>query len=214
MDIKIMLVDDHQVVRKGLRYFLETDEDLSIVAEASHGREACYLLKEVKPDVILMDLVMPIMDGIEATKIIRESYPEVKILILSSYSEHDHVIPALQAGANGYQLKDIEPEELVETIKAIYSGESKLHDKVTKFVLTRISHQQSEEEKNIKLLTKREVDVLKQIASGKSNKEIAQELYITEKTVKTHLSNIFSKLEVSDRTQAALFAIKHKIVKF
>ncbi|WP_413378889.1 response regulator [Alkalihalobacillus sp. 1P02AB] len=214
MTIKVMIVDDHTVVRKGLIYFLETVEDLTVVGEAENGKEAIDKVKDLQPDVVLMDLLMPVMDGIEATEKMVRQFPRVKVLILSSFSEHDHVIPALQAGASGYQLKDIEPEQLVETIRAVYLGESKLHDKVTKYVLTRISNVTSEEEKLVKSLTKREKEVLIEIAKGKSNKEIAADLEITEKTVKTHISNVFSKIEVNDRTQAALFAIKFKIAHF
>ncbi len=209
-----MVVDDHTVVRKGLIYFLETVEGLTVVGEAENGKEAMDKVKALQPDVVLMDLLMPVMDGIEATEKMLKQFPKIKVLVLSSFSEHDHVIPALQAGASGYQLKDIKPEQLAETIRAVYRGESKLHDKVTKYVLTRISNEASEEEKLVNSLTKREKEVLIEIAKGKSNKEIAADLEITEKTVKTHISNVFSKIEVHDRTQAALFAIKFKIAHF
>ncbi|KGA98803.1 LuxR family transcriptional regulator [Alkalihalobacillus alcalophilus ATCC 27647 = CGMCC 1.3604] len=214
MTIKVMVVDDHTVVRKGLIYFLETVEGLTVVGEAENGKEAMDKVKALQPDVVLMDLLMPVMDGIEATEKMLKQFPKIKVLVLSSFSEHDHVIPALQAGASGYQLKDIKPEQLAETIRAVYRGESKLHDKVTKYVLTRISNEASEEEKLVNSLTKREKEVLIEIAKGKSNKEIAADLEITEKTVKTHISNVFSKIEVHDRTQAALFAIKFKIAHF
>lgn len=210
--MKIMIVDDHTVVRKGLIFYLETIEDLEIVGEASNGEEALQLLSTVEPDLILMDLFMPVLNGMEATKQIKARFPAIKILVLSSFSDKDHVIPALQAGADGYQLKDIDPEDLVETMRAVLEGENKLHDKVTKFVLNRIATPMSEEEQAIGHLTKRERDVLVEVASGFSNKEIADRLGITEKTVKTHLSNVFSKLHVNDRTQAALFAVKHALM--
>ncbi len=207
-----MIVDDHTVVRKGLVFYLNTIEEMEIVGEANDGEEALQKLKTVQPDLILMDLFMPKLNGMEATNQIKALYPHVKILVLSSFSDKDHVIPALQAGADGYQLKDIDPEQLVETMRAVLNGENKLHDKVTKFVLNRIATPMSEEEQAIELLTKREREVLVEIASGYSNKEIADRLGITEKTVKTHLSHVFSKLHVSDRTQAALFAVKHSLL--
>lgn len=210
--MKVMIVDDHTVVRKGLVFYLNTIEDMEIVGEANDGEEALQKLKTVQPDLILMDLFMPKLNGMEATNQIKALYPHVKILVLSSFSDKDHVIPALQAGADGYQLKDIDPEQLVETMRAVLNGENKLHDKVTKFVLNRIATPMSEEEQAIELLTKREREVLVEIASGYSNKEIADRLGITEKTVKTHLSHVFSKLHVSDRTQAALFAVKHSLL--
>ncbi|KQL56740.1 MULTISPECIES: response regulator [Bacillaceae] len=210
--MKVMIVDDHTVVRKGLVFYLNTIEDMEIVGEANNGEEALQKLKTVQPDLILMDLFMPKLNGMEATNQIKTLYPHVKILVLSSFSDKDHVIPALQAGADGYQLKDIDPEQLVETMRAVLNGENKLHDKVTKFVLNRIATPMSEEEQAIELLTKREREVLVEIASGYSNKEIADRLGITEKTVKTHLSHVFSKLHVSDRTQAALFAVKHSLL--
>ncbi|MBG9785012.1 MULTISPECIES: response regulator [Shouchella] len=210
--MKVMIVDDHTVVRKGLVFYLNTIEDMEIVGEANNGEEALQKLKTVQPDLILMDLFMPKLNGMEATNQIKALYPHVKILVLSSFSDKDHVIPALQAGADGYQLKDIDPEQLVETMRAVLNGENKLHDKVTKFVLNRIATPMSEEEQAIELLTKREREVLVEIASGYSNKEIADRLGITEKTVKTHLSHVFSKLHVSDRTQAALFAVKHSLL--
>ncbi|WP_144560116.1 response regulator [Shouchella miscanthi] len=210
--MKVMIVDDHTVVRKGLVFYLNTIEEMEIVGEANDGEEALQKLKTVQPDLILMDLFMPKLNGMEATNQIKALYPHVKILVLSSFSDKDHVIPALQAGADGYQLKDIDPEQLVETMRAVLNGENKLHDKVTKFVLNRIATPMSEEEQAIELLTKREREVLVEIASGYSNKEIADRLGITEKTVKTHLSHVFSKLHVSDRTQAALFAVKHSLL--
>lgn len=208
--IKVIIVDDHQMVRRGLRFFLDTQSDIEIVGEATNGEEAVKLVQTVKPDVVLMDIVMPVMGGIEATKQLIKANPELKILVLTSFSDQDYVIPALKAGASGYQLKDIDPEELAETIRALHAGESKVHSKVMKYVLTRISHKEDEdeEEAKVKRLTKREKEVLIELAKGRSNKELADILHITEKTVKTHISNILSKLELSDRTQAALFAMR------
>jgi DNA-binding NarL/FixJ family response regulator len=211
MAIKVFIVDDHHVVRRGLLFFLKTQKDIEIVGEASNGEEAIQLIQQLKPDVVLMDLVMPVMDGIEATKKIKEMAPDIKILILTSFSDQDHVIPAIRAGASGYQLKDIEPDELVRTIRAVFNGESQLHPKVTSHVINHLAGGASKEENRINELTKREREVLAEIAKGKSNKEIAATLFITEKTVKTHVSNILAKLELSDRTQAALYAVKHGI---
>ena len=155
---------------------------------------------------------MPEMDGIQATKIIKSEMPEIKIMMLTSFSDQDHVIPALEAGASGYQLKDIEPDELIKCIKKIMAGENQLHPKATSHLLANLSNKK-EDRNLISELTKRELDVLKEIAKGKSNKEIASALFITEKTVKTHVSNLLSKLELADRTQAALYAVKNQLVE-
>ncbi|MBM7660060.1 DNA-binding NarL/FixJ family response regulator [Bacillus mesophilus] len=208
MSIRVLIADDHQVVRRGLLFFLSTQKEIEIIAEASNGREALALAEELTPDVILMDLVMPEMDGIEATKRIKEKLPTIKIIILTSFSDQDHVIPAIKAGANGYQLKDVEPDELVNAIKAVFRGESQLHPKITNHVMTHLMLGDQSERKHNEL-TARELEVLIEISRGKSNKEIAASLFITEKTVKTHVSNILSKLELQDRTQAALYAVKH-----
>lgn len=213
MSIRVLIVDDHHVVRKGLVFFLRTQKDLNIIGEAANGKEAVELAKSLKPDIILMDLVMPEMDGIEATKIIIREHPEIKIMMLTSFSDQDHVIPALEAGASGFQLKDIQPDELVASLKKIMNGENQLHPKATSHLLNNLSNKGIQEKVLIEELTKRELDVLKEIAKGKSNKEIASSLFITEKTVKTHVSNILAKLELADRTQAALYAVKNKLVE-
>ncbi|XXM74049.1 response regulator [Lysinibacillus sphaericus] len=210
MTIRILIADDHHVVRRGLVFFLKTQKDIEIAGEAKNGAEAVQLAESLKPDLILMDLMMPVMDGIEATKEIKKKHGnDIQILMLTSFSDQNHVIPAIEAGAAGYQLKDIEPDELVASIRKLLSGENSLHPKATNHLLTRISKQDPPHK--IHALTKREKDVLAELTKGKSNKEIASSLFITEKTVKTHISNIFSKLEVSDRTQAALYAVKHNL---
>ncbi|QTC41956.1 response regulator transcription factor [Bacillus sp. V3] len=210
MTIRILIADDHHVVRRGLVFFLKTQKDIEIAGEAKNGAEAVQLAERLKPDLILMDLMMPVMDGIEATKEIKKKHGDaIQILMLTSFSDQNHVIPAIEAGAAGYQLKDIEPDELVASIRKLLSGENSLHPKATNHLLTRISKQDPPHK--IHALTKREKDVLAELTKGKSNKEIASSLFITEKTVKTHISNIFSKLEVSDRTQAALYAVKHNL---
>lgn len=213
MGIRVLIADDHHVVRRGLVFFLRTQQNLEVIGEAGNGKEAVQLAKSLKPDVILMDLVMPEMDGIEATKLIKEHHPEMKIIILTSFSDQDHVIPALEAGASGYQLKDIQPDDLVSAIKKVMDGENQLHPKATSHLLANLSTKGNQEKKRFEELTKREVEVLQEIAKGRSNKEIASALFITEKTVKTHVSNLLAKLEVADRTQAALYAVKNKLVE-
>lgn len=213
MGIRVLIVDDHHIVRRGLVFFLRTQKELEIVGEAANGKEAVELAKLLKPDIILMDLVMPEMDGIQATKIIKQTHPNIKIMMLTSFSDQDHVIPALEAGASGFQLKDIQPDELVTSIKKIVGGENQLHPKATSHLLANLSNIKKQEKNAQEDLTKRELDVLKEIAKGKSNKEIAASLFITEKTVKTHVSNLLAKLELADRTQAALYAVKNHLVE-
>jgi len=210
--IKVLIADDHHVVRRGLLFFLKTQKDIEIIGEAANGEEAVKLVSQLNPDVVLMDLSMPEMDGAMATKAIRETNKDVKIIILTSYADQDHVIPALRAGASGYQLKDIEPDDLVQTIRDVLNGQSKLHPKVTLHVMDHLSKPPTQPQTKIDELTKREKEVLNELAKGKSNKEIASALFITEKTVKTHISNILSKLQLSDRTQAAIYAVKNGFI--
>ncbi|MCA1039275.1 response regulator transcription factor [Bacillus infantis] len=211
MKVRVLVADDHHVVRRGLIFFLKTQQEIEIAGEAKDGLEAVEQTGRLKPDIVLMDLDMPNMNGIEATRLIKQKYPETKVLMLTSFSDQDHVIPALEAGASGYQLKDIEPDELVKAIVQVMKGENQLHPKATSHLLSHLSNK-DKKKSPIDDLTKRELDVLKEIAKGKSNKEIAASLFITEKTVKTHVSNLLSKLEISDRTQAALLAVKEKLV--
>ena len=211
MKIKILIADDHHVVRKGLVFFLQTQPDLEVVGEASNGEEALKLATSLEPHIVLMDLSMPVLDGIEATKELKKQAPHIQVMILTSFSDQDHVIPALEAGASGYQLKESDPDELVSAIRKLMNGENQLHPKVTTHLLTRLTKSSEKKVNFIDHLTKREKDVLKEIAKGKSNKEIGAALHITEKTVKTHVSNILSKLGVQDRTQAALYAVQHGI---
>ncbi|MCU5377225.1 response regulator transcription factor [Bacillus cereus] len=206
MKIKLLLVEDHHIVRRGLVFFLKTREEFEIVGEAENGEEALTFIQTERPDVVLMDLSMPKMDGIEATKRIKQYDETIKILILSSFSEQDYVLPALEAGADGYQLKEVQPEQLVASIIAVHEGNANFHPKVTPALLGRSA---VKKENPFSMLTKREQEVLCEIAKGRSNKEIAAELHITEQTVKTHVSNVLAKLEVDDRTQAALYAVKH-----
>lgn len=213
MAIRILIADDHHVVRRGLVFFLKTQPAIDIVGEARDGKEAVELTMEFQPDIVLMDLEMPNMNGIEATREIKKVCPDVKIMMLTSFSDQDHVIPAIEAGASGYQLKDIEPDELVRTIFQLMKGENQLHPKATSQLLTHLSGKSHSERKTIDELTKRELEVLKEIANGKSNKEIASDLFITEKTVKTHVSNLLAKLGLADRTQAALYAVRNELTK-
>jgi DNA-binding NarL/FixJ family response regulator len=210
VSIRIVIADDHHIVRRGLVFFLKTQKDLEIVGEAKNGEEAVELARSLSPDMVLMDLSMPVMDGIEATKRIKLAQPMIKIMMLTSFSDQDHVIPALEAGASGYQLKDVEPDVLVDSIRKLMDGENMLHPTVTNHLLTRLT-KQVKRINRMDELTKREKEVLLELTKGKSNKEIASSLFITEKTVKTHISNIFSKLEVTDRTQAALYAVREGI---
>ncbi|MBX0356977.1 response regulator transcription factor [Halobacillus sp. Nhm2S1] len=212
MKIRVMLVDDHLVVLRGLKFFLNTQRDIEVIGEVENGEKALNAYEKWKPDVVLMDLMMPVMDGVEATKKLREAHPGAKVVVLTSYSDQDHVIPALQAGAVGYQLKDVDPDELVKTIRAASKGEKLLHPKATNLLLEQMSSGGEKKEPDVHFkLTNREKDVLFQITLGKSNKEIASDLYITEKTVKTHVSNLLSKLQVHDRTQAAIYAMKENL---
>nr|WP_218036855.1 response regulator transcription factor [Bacillus thuringiensis] len=210
-----MLVDDHTVVLKGLAFFLSTQEDLELVGEANNGKEALVKVGETNPDVILMDLYMPEMDGVEATAYIKKEYPNVKVIVLTSFSDQAHVLPALRAGASGYILKDVEPDQLVEAIRSAYKGNIQLHPDIANALLSQtLPVEEKEEEPSIQVnvLTARENEVLQLLAKGMSNKEIASVLVITEKTVKAHVSSILSKLNLSDRTQAALYAVKNGIV--
>ncbi|CAM5208456.1 LuxR family two component transcriptional regulator OS=Ureibacillus acetophenoni OX=614649 GN=SAMN05877842_10736 PE=4 SV=1 [Ureibacillus acetophenoni] len=210
--IRVLIADDHHVVRRGLIVFLKTQKDFEVVGEAKNGLEAVELVEKFRPDVVLMDLVMPEMDGIQATKKIKSKWPTVEVLMLTSFSDKDHVLPAIEAGAAGYQLKDIEPDDLVDSIRKIMRGESILHPAATTTIEEKIR-----EEENLphikNPLTPREQDVLAELTKGKSNREIASSLFVTEKTVKTHISNIFHKLNVQDRTQAALYAVKHNLTE-
>lgn len=210
--IRVLIADDHHVVRRGLLFFLKTQKDIEVVGEAKNGLEAVELVEALQPDIVLMDLVMPEMDGIQATKKIKSRWPNIAILMLTSFSDKDHVLPAIEAGAAGYQLKDIEPDDLVSSIRQIINGENIIHPAAT----SQLEETLREEEnlphvKNV--LTPRERDVLAELTKGKSNREIASSLFVTEKTVKTHISNIFTKLEVQDRTQAALYAVKHGLTE-
>jgi len=209
--IKLLIVDDHTVVRQGLRGFLELMDDFEIVGEGSNGVEAVTLAAELKPDVILLDLMMPEMDGIEASRRIRLANPVARILILSSFSNDDNVLPAIRAGAMGYVLKDIDPDELAEALRETYRGKSQLHPDIAQKLIAHVQQDEPESktpDSPLNQLTERELEVLKQIAQGMSNYEIAAALSISHATVKTHVSNLLGKLHLADRTQAAILAIR------
>lgn len=209
--IRLLIVDDHKVVRQGLRGFLELLDDFEIVGEGSNGAEAVSLAAELAPDVILLDLVMPEMDGIEATRRIRLADPEARILILSSFSNDDNVLPAIRAGAMGYVLKNIDPDDLAEALRATYQGKSQLHPDIAQKLIAHVRQGEADSDAAddpLSQLTEREKEVLRHIALGMSNREIAAALFISHATVKTHVSNLLGKLNLADRTQAAILAIR------
>ena len=205
--IRVLIADDHGIVRKGLTMLLTTERDMKVVGEAQDGQEAVEKAGSLKPDVVLMDLVMPRMDGIEATRKITEAHPEVKVLVLTSFAADDKVFPAVKAGALGYLLKASSPEELVEAIRRVHRGEPSLEPDIARKVLQELSHP-STEKPTSDPLTERELEVLRLISQGLSNKEIASKIFIVEWTVRTHVSNILSKLHLASRTQAALYALR------
>lgn len=211
MLIKVLLVDDHEMVRIGVASYLAVQDDIEVIGEAEDGKVGFEKALELRPDVIMMDLVMDVMDGIESTKKIMAAWPEARILIVTSFIDDEKVYPAIEAGAKSYILKTSTAAEIADAIRATNKGESVLEPEVTTKMMHRLT--QRPEPNLYEDLTKRETEVLKLIAQGKSNQEIADELFITLKTVKTHVSNILSKLQVEDRTQAAIYALKHKIAE-
>lgn len=203
MTIRIVVTDDHAVVRQGLRMFLELDPELEVVGEAANGAEAVALATELRPDVVLMDLLMPVMDGITATRRLREETPEVEVIALTSVLEDASVVGAVRAGATGYLLKDTNADELRRAVKAAAAGQVQLSPEAAVRLMREVQASEKPE-----ALTERETDVLRLLAKGQANKEIARELRIGEKTVKTHVSSILAKLGVQSRTQAVLHAMK------
>jgi len=204
--IKVLIVDDHNVVRKGIRALLETEPGITVVGEAGDGEDAVHKALALKPDVVLMDLVMPKLDGVRATRELKEKLPGVKILVLTSFAEDKRIVEAIEAGALGYLLKDSSPEDLLRAIREVHRGESSLHPKVAQRLISRLRG--GEREREWKELSERELAVLRLIARGLSNREIAKELGISEPTVRTHVSNILRKLHLKSRTQAALYALR------
>jgi NarL family two-component system response regulator LiaR len=205
--IRVLVADDHAIVRKGIRALLATEPELEVVGEAKDGRAAVAEVERLCPDVILMDLVMPEMDGIEAIRRITAKDPEARILVLTSFAADDKLFPAIKAGASGYLLKDSDPKDLVGAIRQVYRGESSLHPTIARKLLQELS-QPPERGPAPESLTERELEVLRLVAQGRSNRQIAEQLVISGATVRTHVSNILGKLHLASRTQAALYALQ------
>ncbi len=210
--ITILLVDDHEVVRRGVRTYLETLPDFKVLGEASSGEEAVSMVQELIPDVVLLDLIMPGMDGIETTRRIKKLSPRTQVVVLTSFHDDAHIFPALKAGATSYVLKDMRMERLAEVVLKAYQGEVTLHPRVAARVLQNLRGENADDPQLFTELTERELDVLKLIASGLSNSQISEKLVISEYTVKGHVSNILSKLHLMDRTQAAVYAWQRGLV--
>jgi two-component system, NarL family, response regulator LiaR len=222
--IRVLIVDDHAVVRQGLRTFLELQDDpaslaIEVVGEAADGAQAVELARRLQPDVVLLDLVMPVMGGIEAIPRIIEDSPRSRVIILTSFGEEDKLLPAIRAGAQGYLLKDIPPNELVQAVRSAYLGKVQLHPDIARTLMAAVATRESPPAAPTPSahfapappdeLTERELEVLRLIAAGLNNRQIADRLVISEKTVKTHVSSILGKLRVEDRTQAAVYALRH-----
>lgn len=210
MGIRLLIIDDHQMVRLGLSSYFAVQDDIEVIGEASNGLEGYEMALSKRPDVILMDLVMDVMDGIESTQKILAEWAEAKIIILTSFIDDEKVFPAMEAGASGYILKTSSASEIADAVRRINRGDSVFEEQVSEKMLTRQSQKKQRHPHDD--LTNREFEVLQLIAKGYSNQEIADELFITLKTVKTHVSNILSKLEVSDRTQAAIYVFQHDLI--
>lgn len=211
--IRVLLVDDHEMVRIGLAAVLGTEEGIEVVGEAGNGMEALRLAREYKPDVVLMDLVMDGMDGIETTRRLMEEMPDCKVIVLTSYLDDEKMYPVIEAGAFSYLLKTSRASEIAEAIRAASRGQSVLESQVAAKMMNRFRRPAQSKPLPHEELTEREMEVLQLIAQGKSNQEVADELFIGVKTVKYHLTNLFSKLGVEDRTQAAIYAHRHGLVK-
>ena len=211
--ITVLLVDDHELVRRGVRAFLETQPGITVVAEAGGGEEAVRLAAEHAPDVALMDLIMPGMDGVEATRRLTAQSPRTNVIMLTSYHDDEHVFPAIRAGALSYVLKEVGPEQLADAVRKAAAGEAVLHPRVAARVVRELHGARRDEPNVFHELSDRELEVLKLIAEGMNNAEIAGRLYVSEKTVKSHVSNILSKLHLVDRTQAAVYAWRQGVVR-
>lgn len=215
--VRVLIADDQSIVREGLRTILEMEEGLEIVGEAAGGQEAVVRTSELLPDVVLMDIRMKDMDGVEATRRIRAATPSTKVIILTNYDEDENIFESIKAGASGYLMKDIVPQQLVSSIKSVAEGYTLVYPSVARRVLDEFRRmgEPAEKPENVLLekLTGREQEVLSLIAEGLSNREIANKLFLSEKTVKTHITNIFSKLQISSRAQAVVLALKQGLVK-
>ena len=211
--INVLIADDHSLIRQGLKQILELEKDMVVIAQASNGNEAVQMAKECKPDIILMDINMPGANGLQAIKEIKQEKLDSRVIVLTIHEDREYLFKTLQMGAEGYVLKDAEPSVLIEAIRNVYAGQSYIQPNMTMELVKEFNrvtlHEKEKHDENN--LTSREIEVLELIAEGMINKEIAKKLYISEKTVKNHVSNIFRKLNVSDRTQAAIYAFKHNI---
>jgi len=205
--IKILICDDHAIVRIGLKALITNNRDMRLVGEAKDGEEAVSKANKLKPDLIIMDLIMPLKDGVAAITEIKKKNPEVRILVFTSFSDDKNVLPSLKAGADGYLLKDSSPEELIQAIKDVYQGKSSLHPVIVQKVLKEL-HQPEDVAQKCEQLSKRELDVLKYVAVGMSNQDVGRTLGIKEGTVRIHVGNILNKLQLANRTQAALYALR------
>jgi NarL family two-component system response regulator LiaR len=210
--IKVLLAEDHVIVREGTREFVQREPDMEVVGEAGDGEEAVKLASKLKPDVIVMDIAMPKLNGIEATKQIKALHPSTAILILTAYDYDQYIFALLDAGAAGYLLKGVQAHEVIDAIRAVYAGESVLHPVVARRVVNRLVSPGSSESQATELLSEREMEVLKLAATGISNKEIARQLFLSPRTVQVHLGNIFSKLGVASRTEAILYGLRRGLL--
>lgn len=207
--IRILICDDHFMVRQGLSTYFDLQDDFQVVGEASNGKEAVEMARAKKPDVVLMDLFMPELDGLSALQALKGT--NIRVIILTSFLDAEKALACIQEGAMGFLTKDIQPADLVDAIRAVHRGEPRLHPEVMKRLMTRTIHPETHHSKD--LLTPRELDVLRALAHGLTNREIAEKLVISETTVKTHISSILSKLQLTDRTQAALWAVREKLLE-
>lgn len=206
--IRVLLVDDHDIVRVGLNTFLSGFDDIEVAGEAANGREAVEQAKVLAPDIVLMDMMMSVMDGIEAIRAMRDNDLPGRVIALTSFATDDKIFPAIKAGAMGYLLKDSSPDDLLEAIRKVHQGEPFLAPDIARKVLTEIAQPQKPQKPTPDPLTRREVDTLRLVAQGKSNKAIAEELYVSEATVRTHMTSILSKLHLANRVQATLYALR------
>lgn len=212
--IRILIVDDHAIVREGLRGLIQIEPDMKLVGEATSGKEGVEKALALRPDVILMDLLMPEKDGVAAIAEIKAQWPEARVLVLTSFLEDDKVFPAIEKGALGYILKDTQPEELLDAIRGVYRGETMLHPSIARKIMQRIQGNSEVHKKPAgSELTERELDVLRLLAQGDGDREIAEKLVVSERTVHFHVGNILSKLHLANRTQAALYAIRKGLAK-
>lgn len=208
--IKVMIVDDQPIVRDGLKMILSLSDDIEVLYTASNGEEAVGLCKDSEIDIILMDIRMPVMDGVKATGIIKEKFPYIKVIILTTFNDDQFIFEALKNGASSYLLKDVESDELINTVKIIHHGGTVLHNSIAAKLVNRIT-EDKDEAQDCQVLTQRELEISKLVSEGLSNREIAGKLFITEGTVKNHITNILSKLGLNHRTQIALYIIENKL---